>query len=132
MASQAVAELLSYYGDSPPQMTFSVSETSSSFVRPEISQASDPFICHASIVYKPGKRDEALEGWQTVTSETQQNESETLGYTIMKDQQNENVIQSFEVYSSQQYFKEVHVPSKAVQENVKQYGNEIRVSLTHT
>jgi quinol monooxygenase YgiN len=131
MASQPVAEVHSFFGDNPPQMTVTLSETSSAFVRPEVTQASDPFICHASITYKPGKRDEALEGWKTVTSETQKNEPETLGYAIVKDQQNENVIQSFEVYSSQQYFKEVHVPSKAVQENVKQYGNEIRVSLTH-
>ena len=52
-------------------------------------------------------------------------------YSILKDTGHPETIRTVEIYASQEYFKEVHVPSKAVQENVKKYGTEIRVSVKH-
>ncbi|KAF9735110.1 hypothetical protein PMIN06_001455 [Paraphaeosphaeria minitans] len=108
-----------------------MSETYASFTRPEVFKATDPWICYASIEYKEGKRAEALEPWKHVTSETEKNEAETLSYSILKDMGHPETVKTIEVYASQGYFKEVHVPSKAVQDNVNKYGNEIRLSLTH-
>ena len=134
MASKPVIELIEYCGanstlDGAPAVF--TTETSSAFVRPEIIKSSDPFITYASIEYKEGKREEALEGWKNVTSETEKNEPDTLSYVIAKDKENAGTVKTLEVYASQAYFKEVHVPSKAVQENRVKYGDEIRISLNH-
>jgi quinol monooxygenase YgiN len=113
------------------EATVTMSENYTSFTRPEVLKATDPWMCYASIEYKEGKRAEALEPWKHVASETEKNEAETLSYSILKDTGHPDTVKTIEVYASQEYFKEVHVPSKAVQDNVSQYGNEIRVCVKH-
>ena len=113
------------------EATIDMAEIGASFTRPGIVHAKDPWICYAAIKYKEGKRAVALEPWKHVASETEKNEAETLSYAILKDSGNPEIIRTLEVYASQEYFKDVHVPSKAVQENVKSYGNEIRESIQH-
>ncbi|KAJ4357515.1 uncharacterized protein N0V89_002091 [Didymosphaeria variabile] len=135
LAVEPVKDMVAWLTANPKNIdgeaTVTVSENYSSFTRPEILKATDPWICYASIEYKEGKRSEALEPWKHVTSETEKNEAETLSYSILKDTGHPETIKTIEVYASQEYFKEVHVPSKAVQENAKNYGDEIRVSLKH-
>ncbi|KAF2651219.1 hypothetical protein K491DRAFT_637816 [Lophiostoma macrostomum CBS 122681] len=135
MATQPVKAIQAYFAANPDLLggepTLSLADTSSAFVRPEVAQAKDPFITYASIDYKEGKREEALEGWKTVTTETHNNEPETLAYAILKEQANANNIRTIEVYASEKYFKEVHVPSKQVTENKAKYGDEVRVSIKH-
>ncbi|KAL1611823.1 hypothetical protein SLS60_000043 [Paraconiothyrium brasiliense] len=136
MAAEPVKDMVSWLTANQKQLdgeaTVTMSETYCSFTRPEITKAADPWICYASIEYKQGKRAEALEPWKHVTSETEKNEAETLSYSILKDTGHPEKIKTVEVYKSQEYFKEVHVPSKAVQENVRDYGNEIRIGLEHS
>jgi quinol monooxygenase YgiN len=133
MEQKSVKDIQAYFAAHPELMggepTLSFADTSSSFVRPEVTQAKDPYITYASIDYKEGKRAEALEGWKTVTSETHKNEPGTLGYAITTDQGNVNNVKTIEVYASEQYFKDVHVPSKQVAENKERFGDQIRVSI---
>lgn len=135
MESQAVKDLIAYFGANPNffggPSNISTCEVSAAFTRPETSKARNPFVCHASIEYKAGKRAEALEAWKHVTLETEKNESETLSYGNYKDKEHAEIVRTLEIYSSQQYFKEVHVSSKAVQDNLRNFGNEIRVSIKH-
>lgn len=135
MASQPVTDLIAYFGANPTLFVgapdVATTETSSSFVRPEITKSGDPFITYASINYKEDTRDEALGGWKTVTLETQKNEPDTLGYVIAKDMGNSVTIKTLEVYASEKYFREVHAPSKAVTENKAKYGDDIRTSIKH-
>lgn len=135
MASKPVTDLVAFFGSNATLFggapTISTSESSSAFTRPEIMKATDPWITYASIEYKDGKRAEALEGWKHVTSETEKNEPETLSYGIHKNKDHAETIKTLEVYANLAYFKEVHIPSKAVQENKAKYGDEIRVSLKH-
>lgn len=135
MAIDPVQDIVGWITANPNNIdgeaTITMSESYASFTRPEVLRATDPWICYASIEYKEGKRAEALEPWKNVTSETEKNEAETLSYSILKDSGHPETIKTIEVYASQEYFKEVHVPSSAVQENAKKYGNEIRLSLKH-
>lgn len=135
MNSQPVAEMMEYLTENPQilkgKATVNSAESHASFTRAEIKDADDPWICCATIEYKEGKRAVALEPWKWVTSETQKNEAKTLSYSILKDSGHPETVRTVEVYADQEYFKEVHVPSKAVQEVVKNYGSEIRVSLKH-
>ncbi|OAG10740.1 uncharacterized protein CC84DRAFT_1203097 [Paraphaeosphaeria sporulosa] len=135
MSIDPVKDMVGWLTSNPQNIdgeaTVTISENYASFTRPEVLKVADPWICYASIEYKEGKRAEALEPWKHVTSETEKNETETLSYSILKDTGHPETIKTIEVYPSQEYFKEVHVPSEAVQENAKKYGNEIRLSLAH-
>ncbi|KAF2022344.1 hypothetical protein BU24DRAFT_417993 [Aaosphaeria arxii CBS 175.79] len=133
MGSKPVTDLIAYFTANPAlfagETKVAMTEPSSTFTRPEISNTEDPHFVYAAIDYKEGERDEALEGWKTVTSETQKNEPETLSYSILKDKGNSVTINTLEVYASEAYFKQVHVPSNAVKENRQKYGDEIRTSM---
>ncbi|KAF2192395.1 hypothetical protein K469DRAFT_310876 [Zopfia rhizophila CBS 207.26] len=133
MGSKAVTDLVAYFTANgslfggPPIV--STSETSSAFIRPEITKSNDPFIAYASIDYKEGTRAEALEGWKYVTSETQKNETDTLSYAILKDKENEITVSTVEVYANETYFRDVHAKSKTVTENRAKYGDQIRTAF---
>ena len=135
MASKPVADLVAYFGANPDLFggapDISTSESSSSFTRSTATKEKKPFITYASIVYQEDKREDALEGWKYVTSETVKNEPGTLSYGVYKNKDNDNTVKTVEVYKSEEYFKHVHVPSKAVSQNKEKYGDEIRLSLQH-
>ncbi|KAF2440348.1 hypothetical protein P171DRAFT_524417 [Karstenula rhodostoma CBS 690.94] len=135
MSIDPVKDMVNWLASNPGNIdgeaTVSMSETHASFTRPDVLGAADPWICYASIEYKEGKRAEALEPWKYVASETEKNEAGTLSYSILKDEGQPETVRTVEVYKSQAYFKEVHVPSRAVQENAKRYGEGIRVSVRH-
>ncbi|KAF2264444.1 hypothetical protein CC78DRAFT_568364, partial [Lojkania enalia] len=133
MGTKATADLIAYFGTNSSLFSGSpdiaTCETSSSFARPECATATDPYIAYASIDYKEGTRDEALQGWKYVTSETQNNEPDTLGYGILKDKANTITINSVELYANETYFREVHAKSKAVQDNRAKYGEQVRTAF---
>ncbi|KAF1974291.1 hypothetical protein BU23DRAFT_531789 [Bimuria novae-zelandiae CBS 107.79] len=135
MAAEPVKALVAFLTQDPQYLkaesALNMTESYAFFTRPEIVNATDPWICYASIEYKEGKRAEALEPWKHVTSEMEKNEADTLNYSILKDNDHAETIRTLEIYASEEYFKEVHVPSQAVQENMKNYGNEIRASIKH-
>lgn len=108
----------------------SMNDTHSSFVRPSLMTAtSDPFIATATVEYKRGKREEALEGWRKVTQETQKNEPEALAYGVTKAQEDDDIVRIVEFYPSESYFRDVHAKSAAVLENRQKYGEEYRESF---
>jgi quinol monooxygenase YgiN len=135
MASKPVVDLIASFEADPtllsaaPAMT--ISDVVQTFSRPDITNCADPYMAVASIEYKDGKRTEALEAWKHVASETEKNEPGTLSYGIYKDREHSGTVKTVEAYQSLEYFKDVHVPSTAVQENMQKYGNEIRVSISH-
>ncbi|KAF2476713.1 uncharacterized protein BDR25DRAFT_339625 [Lindgomyces ingoldianus] len=133
MGSKAVTDLIAFFtanGDLFGGATnVSTLETSSAFVRPEITKCNDPFMCYASIDYKESSRADALEGWRHVTSETQNNESDTLSYAILKDKTNEITISTIEAYANEAFFREVHAKSTHVQENRAKYGEGHRTAF---
>ncbi|KAF2735571.1 hypothetical protein EJ04DRAFT_511689 [Polyplosphaeria fusca] len=133
MAAKATTDLISNFEANPSLFAkpteISMSDISSSFVRPECARAADPFVGYASIDYKEGTRDEALEGWKGVTSATQNNEPDTLSYAIVKDKGNSVSVHTFEVYASERYFKEVHATSEAVANNRAKYGDSVRTAF---
>lgn len=135
MSAAIVKDMVSWMTSNPKNLageaTVSLSETIASFTRPEVVKATDPWICYASLVYKEGRLADTLEPWKHVTSETEKNEPETLSYSILKDTGHPEAIKTVEVYANEKYFKEVHIPSKAVQDNIKNYGEELRVSIEH-
>jgi quinol monooxygenase YgiN len=124
---------MAYFPENPSIFTGEadvvISETSSSFIRPEIAAHADPFIATATIGYKEGTRDQAHEGWRTVTTETEKSEPGTLAYYIFKDIANATNAGTFEIYTDETYFRDVHAKSKVVAENRAKYGNEIRTSF---
>jgi quinol monooxygenase YgiN len=135
MASKPVQDLIASFAadptllSAPPTMT--ISDLVQGYTRPEISSCADPYIAVGSLEYKEGKRVEALEGWKKVASETEMNEGDTLSYGIYKNREHPETVKVVEFYRSEEYFKQVHVPSKAIQENLQKYGNEIRASVSH-
>jgi quinol monooxygenase YgiN len=133
MDAQATKDLISYYEANPSLFTspteVSMSEISSTFARTECARATDPYVGYASIDYKDGTRDDALEGWKGVTSETKKNEPDTLSYTIVKDKANTVTVHTFEVYANESYFREVHAKSQAVSDNRKKYGDAVRTAF---
>jgi quinol monooxygenase YgiN len=135
MASKPVQDLIAFVGADPTFLsappTTTISDLVQGYTRPEISSCSDPYIAVGSLEYKEGKRTEALEGWKQVASETEKNEADTLSYGIYKNREHPETVKAVEFYRSQEYFKQVHVPSNAIQENLKKYGNEIRASVSH-
>ncbi|KAF2271420.1 uncharacterized protein EI97DRAFT_428239 [Westerdykella ornata] len=125
--SKAVAETLAYFQEKPAlfsgPMEVAVTESSSAFSRSKIAEASDPFIAYAEIGYQDGTIHGALEGWSAVTKETQERESDSLAYYIVKDKENDVTIRTFEVYISEAYCRGVHFKNKAVFENRAKYGD---------
>ncbi|ORY09229.1 hypothetical protein BCR34DRAFT_487621 [Clohesyomyces aquaticus] len=137
MGCKAVTDLISDFTENGATLfggatNVYTSETSSAFVRPEITQCSDPFIAYASIDYKEGSRAGALDGWKKVTSETQNNEAHTLGYAILKDKSNDKTVSTVEVYANETFFKEVHARSKAVADNKAKFGEGHRTAFKLT
>ena len=135
MSSKPVLDLIASFSADPTQlggpMSMSISDVTQAFSRPEIANCSDPYIAVASIEYKPGKRAEALEAWKHVASETQNNEADTLSYGVYRNREHAETVKTVEAYRSEKYFREVHVPSQAVQGNLAKFGGEIRVRVEH-
>ena len=135
MATESVKDIVAWLAENTQHLkgesTVNMAEVNTSFTRPELADAKDPWICYASIKYKEGKRAVALESWKHVASETGKNEADTLSYSILRDSGNPDIVRTVETYASQEYFNEVHVSSKAVQENLKSFGDEIRESVQH-
>ncbi|CAO2648205.1 Nn.00g074720.m01.CDS01 [Neocucurbitaria sp. VM-36] len=73
----------------------------------------------AKIQYAPGKRPEGIEHWKAVAASVAETEKEgTYTYWFLADPEDENVLYSLERYKDEAYLWDVHVPSKAIQENI--------------
>ncbi|KAJ9637865.1 hypothetical protein H2199_007360 [Coniosporium tulheliwenetii] len=89
-------------------------ETVSSFTRAEIVQHADPYVVFATLGYKEGTMQQALEGWESLVASVKQQEPGTLYYGIMKDKDNAAKLQAVEVYESGNAFRQVHAKGEAL------------------
>ena len=78
----------------------------------------EPFCILAEIEYHKGKRTEGIEHWKTVAASVEMNENQTYTYLFSEDMEDEQRLCSIERYSSQNYLKDVHIPSDAIQGNI--------------
>ncbi|KAF2837369.1 hypothetical protein M501DRAFT_937871 [Patellaria atrata CBS 101060] len=100
------------------------------FTRAEIKDV-DPFIIIGNLTYKNGTIPQALEGWKSVATATENNETGTFVYSVAKDKVDPAVLVTVEVYQDERYLWDVHAPSDAVQSNKEKHGG-IRTGLQHT
>jgi hypothetical protein len=61
-----------------------MNEVTSSLIRDNITEYSDPYMAYATVGYKEGKREKKLKGWEKVTKETEKKEPDTLGIISSK------------------------------------------------
>jgi quinol monooxygenase YgiN len=100
------------------------------FTRDAILQHPDPHVLFAELDYIPGGIDTATPYWQAVVDTGRDKEPGTLSYGIAKDLQKEGRLVAFEVYESPAYLKDVHVPSEAIQNSIRD-TKHLRTGLKH-
>jgi quinol monooxygenase YgiN len=87
------------------------------FTKPEIVGLEDPHISFARIVFKSGKRVEALPFWLNVFEETVP-ESGSYLYGLLADKVMPDVLYTIQTYESEAYLRNVHLKeNKAVKES---------------
>ena len=83
----------------------------------------------AKITYAPGTREEGIEHWREVAASVEDQEKEgTRAYWFLSDTEDKNILYSLELYKDKEYLWDVHVPSKAIQDNMAKQ-KEIRKGL---
>lgn len=81
-------------------------------------------VAMAKITYVPGKRSKGIEHWTNVAASVNKSEKEgTYSYWFLADPDDENVLYSMERYKDESYLWDVHVPSAAIQDNIKNQKN---------
>ncbi|KAF1844967.1 uncharacterized protein K460DRAFT_405246 [Cucurbitaria berberidis CBS 394.84] len=74
----------------------------------------------AKIEYASAMRSKGIEFWKHVAKEVEENEKEgTYTYWFLADPEDENTLYSLERYRDEGYLWDVHVPSRAIQDNIK-------------
>lgn len=130
MTVEPVKETVKWLTDNPQNIegesSVSMAESYASFIRPEIVDATDPWISYVSIEYKERKRIKALESWKHNIADIEKRETGTLSFAILQDSGHPETVRTIEVFASQKYFEEVHILSKTKQDKD---GNEERISL---
>lgn len=90
----------------------------------------DPHVIFAELDYVQGGVATAKPYWQTVVDTGRQKEPGTLIYGILEDKTQQERLCTFEVYESPEYLKDVHVPSDAISESIKN-TKHLRTGLKH-
>lgn len=101
------------------------------FSRPDVATGEDPHILFAELSYHPGGVSKSLPYWQAVVDTGRDDEPRTWVYAVNKDPSNEDRLCVFETYESPDYLVDVHVPSRAIQESIKN-TKDLRTGLKHT
>lgn len=102
------------------------------FNRSEVTEKTDPHIVFAELDYLSGAVETATPYWKEVVDTGRDDETGTLAYGVLKDLfKTEDKLFTFEIYESVEYLKEAHIPSAAVQNNIKNTGS-LRTGLKHT
>lgn len=100
------------------------------FDRREVLQHPDPHLLFAELDYIPGGVETATPYWKAVVDTGRDHEEGTLVYGVAKDTTRENRLNTIEAYESPAYLKDVHVPSNAIQESIKN-TKHLRTGLKH-
>lgn len=121
MASPAVAGMGALFSSDPSLLqgapTVHQLQSDAAFTRPTISDHASPYIVFATLNYKPGTRDTAIEGFAQVCRVSEKPEPGTLSYNILSNKSELDIIRTVEVYESESYLWDVHAKSDAVQGN---------------
>lgn len=112
------------------------------FTRAEVKKdaaAKDPtyglHVIFAELDYVEGGVGKATPYWKAVVDTGRDNEPGTLAYGIYKpnkvpEGEENKALKTFEVYESVEYLKDVHVPSDAISESIKN-TKHLRTGLKH-
>jgi quinol monooxygenase YgiN len=135
MRTEGVLEMLKWMGSEPvfdgaPTLHNLHFIDGLDFVRPEVSEHSDPYVVFAELNYKLDSAAMSLPYWKEVVVTGRDKEPGTLVYGVLKDSAKEDTLCTIEAYESLEYLTDVHVPSEAVQENIKN-TKDLRTSLKH-
>lgn len=99
-------------------------KTVASFFRPDAQSHADPYIVFATLRYDSiESAEKAAEGFGGVCAFSEKEEPGTLGYNVLHDVSNPEIVRTFEVYVDQAYLWDPHASSDAVQENKKRQGD---------
>lgn len=90
----------------------------------------DPHVIFAELDYVPGGVDKATPFWKAVVDTGREKEPGTLAYGVLGDKEKQDRLCTFEVYESPEYLKDVHVPSDAISESIKN-TKHLRTGLQH-
>jgi quinol monooxygenase YgiN len=101
------------------------------FSRDSVNQAPDPHVLFADLGYQSGTVPQSLPYWKEVVETGRNDEPGTLMYGVLKDPASPDKLYVLEAYESAQYLADVHVPSKAIQDSVKN-TKHLRTGLKHT
>lgn len=106
-------------------------DASFSFTRPEVDTAKDDqHVLFAELDYTPGGVETATPYWRAVVHTGRDREVGTLAYGVARSLQAEEKLATFEVYESEEYLRDVHVPSDAISESIKN-TKHLRTGLRH-
>lgn len=121
LACEAVQDLIKLFGAEPvltDAPTVYQLEPIYSFTKNKATEAIDPYIVFANLIYKPGTMEQSLPYWKEVASSSEHDEAGTLSYALCKEEANANMLHTVEVYESKEYLWDAHAKSKAVTESV--------------
>ncbi|KAI9902327.1 hypothetical protein N3K66_001679 [Trichothecium roseum] len=103
------------------------------FSRPAAGTHPDPYVVLAELDYAPGGAATATPYWRAVVDAAREEEPGTLAYGVLREEGEEGEgdrLCTAEVYESEAYLREVHVPGHAVAANIR--GTKgIRTGLGH-
>ncbi|KAH7029850.1 uncharacterized protein B0I36DRAFT_412202 [Microdochium trichocladiopsis] len=136
MATDGVKRMMSWISsgsrfDGTPEINQLAMIDGFHFSRPQVNSAKDPHVLFADLSYHPAGVVKALPYWQAVVDTGRNDEPGTWVYAVNKDPTNENRICVLETYETPEYLTEVHVPSHAIQESIKN-TKDLRTGLKHT
>lgn len=138
MASQGVKDINAWMDTVPiwdaenPPILQNIQYLSPSFEfsRAIPSNVADPHVIFAELDYIPGGVATATPYWKAVVDTGRENEPGTFAYGVLSDKTKEERLCTFEVYESPEYLKDVHVPSDAISESIKN-TKHLRTGLKH-
>lgn len=138
MNSQRIKDINAYFqtvpifeeSNPPVQDNLQYISSDYEFSRPEANNRTDPHVIYAELNYVPGGVATSTPYWKAVVDTGREKEPGTLAYGILKDPTKENKLATFEVYESPEYLKDVHVPSDAISESIKN-TKHLRTGLKH-
>ncbi|KAH8650080.1 4-coumarate-CoA ligase [Xylariales sp. PMI_506] len=136
METQGVKEMIEWNGstklfDGAPTIKQLEFLDGYNFSRPAANDAKDPHILFADLSYHPDTVPQSLPYWKEVVETGRRDEPGTLVYGVLKDPSDADKLYVLETYESPEYLTEVHVPSKAIQESIKNTAH-LRTGLVHT
>lgn len=123
MAAEPVKDLISFMSTDPsplggaPTIHYLSYLEDMTCTKDDAATVKDPFIVFGTVKFATDKRDSTLQYWAG-NLESSQNESGCFVYSFAKAEDKPDVLYTLEVYESEKFLMDVHVPSQAVQETI--------------